>query len=99
MGINVFLIFYDMLFLLINLYCGGCFTSFLHSERALDVTFSIELTVKIGLFYFKKEFCQLCPEGLLNLVNYRYVLKAMVLAGRYMGAPTVPFTASHPPNL
>lgn len=69
MGINVFLIFYDMLFLLINLYCRGCFTSFLRSERALDVTFSIELTVKTGLFNFIKEFCQLCPEGLLNLVN------------------------------
>lgn len=41
----------------------------LRSERALDVTFSIELTVKTGLFNFIKEFCQLCPEGLLNLVN------------------------------
>lgn len=38
------------------------------SEHASGVTFSIKLTVKIVLFYFKEKFCQLCPD-LLNLVN------------------------------
>lgn len=42
--------------------------SFLNIRTALGVTFSIKLTVKIILFYFKKEFCQLCPD-VLNLVN------------------------------
>lgn len=42
--------------------------SFCLSEHASGVTFSIKSTVKIVLFYFKEEFCQLCPD-LLSLVN------------------------------
>lgn len=68
MGISVFLIFYEVLFLLISV-VEDVLLPFYTLERALGVTFAIELTVKIGLFYFKKEFCQLCPEVLLNLVN------------------------------